>query len=195
MTLLETVSDGLRERHGVVVVSLLAGVMTLAAVAWWRTRCAASRRPHVVDRREWRFCGRCGWPRPDNGSPPLATRPIRDAITVAGTATPDTRTLPSVLLRQGWTRAAAVDAQGRIVTPCWPTAVAWSIWGAINKAYEPGGEVWKAAHRHLTEIIAERGGGCTVSAQRWNRAAGRSHSEILMVSDEVQRRLASEPRP
>ena len=195
MTLLDTVSDGLRERHAIVVVSSLAGFMTLAVVAWWRTRRAAVRRPHGVERRAWRFCGRCGWPRTANGSPPPATRPISDAITVAGTSTPDTRLLPSDLLRRGWTRAAAVDAQGRIVTPCWPTAVAWSIWGAINRAYEPGGEAWLAAHRHLADIIAEREGGGTVSAQRWNRAAGRSHSEILMVSDEVQRRLSFVPRP
>ena len=195
MTLFDTVSNGLREQHAVVALALLAGLTTLAAVAWWRTRRAAARRPHAVERRAWRFCGRCGWPRFDNGSTPPATRPIRDAITVACTSTPDTRLLPSDLLRQGWTRAAAVDAQGRIVTPCWPTAVAWSIWGSINRVYEPGGEVWKAAHRFLADIIAEREGGCTVSAQRWNRAANRTHSEILMVSDEVQRRLAFEPRP
>ncbi len=194
MTLLETVSDGLRGRC-VVVLSILAASTALAAVAWWCSRRAAACRPHAVERRAWRFCGRCGWPRPDNGSPPPATRPICDAISVAVSSTPDARVLPSDLLRLGWTRAAAVDVDGRIVTPCNPSAVAWSIWGAMNRAYEPGGDVWKASVRHLADIITESEGGRTVSVQHWNRAANRTHREILSVTDEVQRRLGFEPRP
>lgn len=194
MTLFDNMIGGQPEQYAVVALSSLAALTTMAAVAW-RSRRAAACRPHAVARREWRFCGQCGWPRTANGSPPPATRPIRDAITVAGTATPDTGLLPSDLLRQGWTRAAAVDAQGRIVTPCWPTAVAWSIWGALNRAYEPGGEAWQAAHRHLTDIIAEREGGCTVSAQHWNRSGGRSHSEILAVASEIEMRLGQMSHP
>ena len=119
----------------------------------------------------------------------------RDAITVAGDSTTDTRLQPSTLLLRGWTRAAAVDAEGRIVTPGDPSAMAWSIWGALNRAYQPGGDAWRAAWRHLADIIAEREGGCAVSAQLWNRAAGRTHGEILSVSDEIQRRLRLELRP
>ena len=195
MTLFDNMLDGLPERHALVALSMLAALIALAAVAWWCSRRAAACRPHTVERRAWRFCGRCGWPRPDSGSTPLATRPIRDAITVAGTSTADTRLLPSTLLRRGWTRAAAVDAEGRIVTPCDPTAVAWSIWGALNRAFQPGSGAWQAAFRHLADLIAEHEGGCTVSPQLWNRAAGRTHSEILSVSDEIQRRLWLELRP
>ncbi len=195
MTLFDNMLDGLPERHALVALSMLAALIVLAAVAWWCSRRAAAGGPHTVERLAWRFCGRCGWPRPDSRSTPLATRPIRDAITVAGTSTADTRLLPSTLLRRGWTRAAAVDAEGRIVTPCDPTAVAWSIWGALNRAFQPGSGAWQAAFRHLADIIAEHEGGCTVSPQLWNRSAGRTHSEILSVSDEIQRRLGLEPRP
>ncbi len=195
MTLFDNMLGDLPSPCVVIGLPALAALTTLAAVAWWYSRRAAACRPHTVERQAWRFCGRCGWPRPDSGSTPLATRPIRDAITVAGTSTADTRLLPSSLLRRGWTRAAAIDAEGRIVMPCDSSAVAWSIWGALNTAYQPGSDAWRAAFRLLAEIIAEREGGCTVSPQLWNRSAGRTHSEILSVSDEIQRRLGLGPRP
>ena len=193
MTLFDNMLDGLPERHALVALSMLAALIALAAVAWWCSRRAAACRPHTVERRAWRFCGRCGWPRPDSGSTPLATRPIRDAITVAGTSTADTLLLPSTLLRRGWTRAAAVDAEGRIVTPCDPQAVVFSLWGAGNRAFDPGGETWRAWIRHLTDILAERHGG--MSVQRWNREACRTHSEVVAVSMDIERRMKLEPCP
>jgi len=204
MTLFDNMLGGLHERYAVVALSILAIFIALAVVAWRCSRRETACRPqprtgkHMVEQRAWDFCPVCGRPKPTDGAatpPKPQGLPTRDAITYQVSTVVNDNPSPYDLLRRGWTRAAAVDAQGRIVTPCWPTAVAWSIWGAVNRAYEPGGEVWKAAHRHLTDIIAEREGGCTVSAQRWNRAAGRSHSEILSVADEVQRRLAFEPRP
>ncbi len=204
MTLFDSLFGGLTALQTVVAFSSLTVLAILAAVAWWSIRRAAACRPvpragrRKVEQRAWDFCPVCGRPRSADGSvssPDPAIRPIRDAITVAGTSTTDTRLPPSTLLRRGWTREAAIDAEGRIVTPCDSSAVAWSLWGALNRAYEPGGDAWKAAFRHMAAIIAERGGGCTVSPQVWNRAAGRTHSEILAVSDEIQRRLWLELRP
>ena len=202
MTLFGMLGD-LPSQYIVIGLSVFAAATTLAAVAGWCIRRAAPGRPRpragrqMVEQRARDFCPVCGRPRLADGSvssPDAAIRPIRDAITVACASTTDARLLPSDLLRRGWTRAAAIDAEGRIVTPCYPTAVAWSIWGALNRAYEPGSDAWKAAFRHMADIIAEREGGCTVSPQVWNRSAARTHGEILAVSDEIQRRSGLEPR-
>lgn len=168
----------------------VAALTTLAAVAWWRVRRAAACRPHIEEHRAWTYCPKCGWTRPADGaaSPPdPAMRPIRDAITVAGSSMTDSRLLPSDLLRRGWTRAAAVDADGRIVTPCYSSATAYSIWGAGNRAFDPDGKTWREWIRHLTDILAERYGG--MIACRWNREAGRTHSEVLAVAVEIELRM------
>ncbi len=197
MMAFDGIFEGLSTRHTVVALSLLALFTTLAVVVWLSRRAAACR-PHAVERRAWTFCPKCGWPRPtgDSASSPVPpARPVRDAFVTKRATALEVNPLPSELLRRGWTRAAAVDAEGRIVTPCQPAAVAWSIWGALNRAYQPGSDAWQAAFRHLADIIAERAGGCSVSPQLWNRAAGRTHSEILSVSDEIQRRMGLGPRP
>jgi len=170
--------------------SSVAVLTTWAAVAWWSIRRAAACRPHAVEHRAWTYCPRCGWPRPADGSLPLPdpeTRPIRDAIMVAGASTTDMRLLPSTLLRRGWTRAAALDAEGRIVTPCHSSAIAYSIWGAADCAFDPDGEPWREWFRNLTDILDERHGGMTM--QRWNREARRTHSEVLAVAVEIERRM------
>jgi len=204
MTLFDNLLGGLQERHAVVALSVLAAFIALAAVAWGCSRRAAACRPplragrHMVEQRAWDYCPVCGRPRPVHdsaASPKPQGRPSPDAITSHVPAVVNDNPSPSDLLRRGWTRAAAIDVDGRIVTPCDPSAVAWSIWGALNRAYEPGGDAWKASVRHLADIILESEGGRTVSVQHWNRAANRTHREILSVADEVQRRLAFEPRP
>ncbi len=196
--LFDDMFGGLSGRHAIVALSLLAVLTIMATVAWWLTRRAAACRPHTQEHRTWTFCPQCGWPRPTEGSassPKPQGRPTRDAVMSQVPAVVSDNPSPSDLLRQGWARAAALDKDGRIVLPCDPSAVAWSIWGAMNLAYEPGGDVWKASVRHLADIITESEGGRTVSVQHWNRAANRTHSEILSVADEVQRRLGFEPRP
>ncbi len=198
MMAFDGIFGGLSAQQTIAIASLLALFTALAAVAWWLSRRTVVCRPHAVERRAWSYCPKCGWPRPTNGSassPDPPARPVRDAITAEHPTDAAAVPLPSVLLRRGWTRHAALDAEGRIVTPCDPTAVAWSIWGALNRAFQPGSGAWQAAFRHLADIIAEHEGGCTVSPQIWNRAAGRTHSEILSVSDEIQRRLWLELRP
>ncbi len=197
MTLLDNLLGGLQERNIVVALSILAAFMALAMVAWLLTRRAATCRPLAVEHRAWTYCPVCGRPRPTDSSvtpPKPQGRPIRDAVITQVPALVNDNPSPSDLLRQGWTRAAALDKDGRIVTPCNPSAVAWSIWGAVNLAYEPGGDVWKASVRHLADIITEIEGGRAVSVQQWNRAVNRTHREILSVADEVQRRLGFEFR-
>ena len=195
MTLFDNMLGDPAERH-VVVMLMLALFTTLAAVAWWCVRRAAACRPlpragrQMVEQRAWDFCPVCGRRRPSQGSassPYPAIRPIRDAITVAGTSTPDTRMLPSALLRKGWTRQAALDAEGRIVTPCFSSARAFSIWGAGNRAFDPGGETWREWIRYLTDILVEKYG--DVSMQQWNRDADRTHAEVVSVAEEIERRM------
>ncbi len=195
MALFDNMIGGLPERHVVVAISSLVVLTTLATVAWLSLRRAAACRPHTIERRAWTYCPKCGWSRPADATGPsldAPTRPIRDAITnehaTASVAVP----LPSVLLRKGWTRQAALDAEGRIVTPCDSSATAFSIWGAGNRAFDPGGETWREWIRHLTDILAERYGG--MSVQPWNREAYRTHSEVVAVSMDIERRMGLCPR-
>lgn len=119
--------------------------------------------------RMWVFCQRCGWPRPESDSRP-----------------PPKTLLPSALLLRGWTRHPALDADGRIVLPCSPGAVAWSLYGAGDKALELGSRRWLAWFGHVRDILAERHGG--VSVQVFNRNAARSKSEVVAVALEAERR-------
>jgi len=80
-----------------------------------------------------------------------------------------------------------MDAEGRIVTPCHSSALAYSIWGAADAAFEPDSEPWREWFRHLTDILAERYSG--VSVQRWNRDVGRTHSEVVAVAEEIELRM------
>lgn len=202
MTLFDSMLGGQPERHAVVALSMLAAFIALAAVAWWRYRRAAARRPllraggRMVEQRAWSYCPVCGRPRPTDASAPSPkppARPVRDAITAERATATEAGPLPSDLLRRGWTRHAALDAEGRIVTPCDPSATAFSIWGAGNRAFDPGGETWREWIRHLTDILAERHGG--MSAQRWNRDAGRTHAQVVAVAEEIERRMGLGPRP
>jgi len=201
MTPFESIFGNPAVRHAVVALSVVVLFTTLAAVAWLRLRCAVACRPlpragrHKVEQRAWDFCPICGRPRPANATEPSSdptTAPIGDAITQAGTSTPHTHLLPSALLRMGWTRQAALDAEGRIVTPCYSSATAYSIWGAGNRAFDPDGETSREWIKHLTDILAERHGG--MSMQRWNRDAGRTHAEVVSVAEEVERRMGLGPR-
>ncbi len=196
MTLFDTMLGNPAERHAVVALSLLTLFTTLAAVAWLRIRRAAACRPHTVERRVWTYCPRCGWPRPGDGSgppPDSLARPVRGAIMVEQARTTVANPLPSALLRRGWTRHAALDAEGRIVTPCYSSATAFSIWGAGNRAFNPGGETWREWVAHLTDVLTERYGG--MSVQRWNRDADRTHAEVVAVAEEIERRMGLGPRP
>ena len=103
MTLFGYIIDNPTQRNAVVALSLLALFTTLAAVAWWSSSRETACRPHAVEQRTWTYCPKCGWSRPADAtgpSPDPATAPIRDAITLAGTSTTDTRLLPSALLRK-----------------------------------------------------------------------------------------------
>jgi len=183
-------------RDAAAAFSMLAVVTTLAAVAWLSIRRAAARRPHAVENRAWTYCPRCGWRRPAaarGSSPDAPARPIRDANTEERATASEAVPLPSTLLRRGWTRSAALDREGRIVLPCDPQAVAWSLWGAADAALKPGGKAWREWFRLLTEILDERNGGKTM--QHWNREPRRTHSEIVAVAEEIERRMGLGSHP
>ncbi len=194
MTLFDTLLGNPAERYAVVALSILAASTALAAVAWLNTRRATACRPHAVEQRAWTYCPKCGWSRPSDAigpSPDAPARPIRDAITEECTTASEAVPLPSVLLRAGWTRHAALDAEGRIVTPCFSSATAYSIWGAGYRAFHPGGETWGEWCRHLADILAEQHGG--MSVLRWNQHAARTHAEVVAVAEEIERRMGLGP--
>ncbi len=178
MALFDNMTGGLPERHAIVAISSLAVLAVLAAVACWRFRRAAACRPHAMERRSWTYCPKCGHPRPEADD---ATRlPVSP--------------LPSDLLRRGWTRSPALDRDGRVVFPSDERAdvVAWSLWGAGN-ALEAGSPRWSAWIGAVTDILAERHGGTSVTA--FNRHPSTSRLQVIEVAREAEMRAGlSVPR-
>ncbi len=101
------------------------------------------------------------------------------------------RHLPSTLLRRGWCREATLDADGRIVLPGDPAAVAWSLWGAMNRSFEAGSSEWQELFVHLDRALRTRYGdtigGRPMTVQRWNRDPSRTKAEVVAVATEVER--------
>ena len=160
---------GLPTWHTTAALSSIAVLTTLAAVAWRCIRRAAACRPQTLEHRMWTFCPKCGWPRPEAGD---------------GLQAPDSP-LPSDLLRRGWTRSPALDRDGRVVFPSDERAVivAWSLWGAGN-VLTAGSPRWSAWISAVTEILAERHDGLSVTA--FNRHPGTSRSRVIEVAREAE---------
>ena len=124
------------------------------------------------------YCPRCGQPIP--------VERIAGACRagVADEAVPPA--LPSALLRRGWTRFPALDAEGRICLPADPSAVAWSIWGAA-RAFDEDAPERHSYNRHLEGIVSERYGGATV--EEWNYHPARRYSTVVALAEEIERRM------
>ena len=118
--------------------------------------------------RPWVYCPTCGRRRE------TASRPVPETL------------LPSALLRRGWTRLVAQDAEGRVTLPCSDDAVAWSLLGAGNRALNAGSKRWVAWLGHVRDILTERFGG--VGIQRFDRNPLRSRAEVIAVALEAERR-------
>lgn len=167
-----------------ILVPLLAALLAVAA-AVWRSEWRACRRCGAADHRAWRFCPNCGLPRGD-GHETVATLAGTKTVTaplLAGGLVP---ILPSDLLRRGWCREEALSDSGYEVSPTSPAAVAWSISGACDRAFEPHTRPWRAWRKGLEDILRERYGG--VSARLWNRHPARRRATVLAIAEEVERR-------
>jgi len=134
-----------------------------------------------LEERAWSYCPRCGWPR---GSQETVDQTIDTC-------------LPSALLRRGWCREPALDAESRIVLPGDPAAVAWSLWGAVNHSIEPGSSEWRTCVDHLDRTLRTRYGdtmrGRPMTAFRWNRDPSRTKTEVVGVMLDVERMMRLTP--
>jgi hypothetical protein len=169
-----------------VLVLLLAAVRAVAAFVRRLARPACGR-CGVTDRRAWRFCPRCGSPRGDGHGIAAAPAKTRAMTTPLATNEP-IPALPSELLRRGWRRGEeALSDSGYEVAPTSPAAVAWSVTGACDRAFEPHSAPWRAWRQELETILRERYGG--VSARTWNRHPSRRRATVLAVAEEIERRI------
>ena len=156
------------------VASLFATLLVVAFLArrLFRRRDLASERELEV--RAWSYCPKCGWP-----------RGVQDKLDQAIETC-----LPSALLRRGWCREPALDADGRIVLPGDSAAVAWSLWGAGNHAFDPGSSQWQAWIEHLDTVLRTRFGdtidGRPMTVQRWNKASSRTSRSAIKIAMEVE---------
>ena len=164
-----------------VPVALLA-----VAAARWLTR-RVCWRCGAIDRRAWAYCHRCGLPR-GGGDEAGATPPGTRTATIPPVTTDEPiHILPSELLRRGWCREPALNDRGCEVDPGAETAVAWSVWGACDRAFEAHSRLWRAYRKGLDGVMAERYGG--VSARVWNRHRARRKRSVVEVAQEVERRI------
>ena len=158
------------------VASLFATLLAVAFVAHRLFRGRDRAPESELEVRACSYCPRCG----------LALGGQDDVD-----QTIETRCLPSALLRRGWCREPALDADGRIVLPGDPAAVAWSLWGAANRAFDPGSLQWQKWIEHLDNVLRARFGdtidGRPMTVQRWNKAASRTSMCVIKIAMEVER--------
>lgn len=153
---------------------LLATLIIVACLARRLFRCRSRASENELEVRAWSYCPKCGWPR---GRQETVDQTV------------DTY-LPSAFLRQGWCREPALDAEGRIVLPGDSAAVAWSLWGAGNHAFDPGSSQWQAWIEHLDRVLRARFGdsiaGRPMTVQRWNKASSRTSRSAIKIAMEVE---------
>ena len=168
--------------HRALVAVLLAIVFVVAVVARRLMRRSNTALRNEIEVRAWSYCPRCGWPRGG-----------QDDIGQAR----DTRCLPSAILRRGWCREPALDADGRVVLPNDPVAVAWSLWGAMNRSFKDGSSECQEWFAHLDRALRTRYGetigGRPMTVQRWNRDPSRTKMEVVEVAMQVERVMARDP--
>ncbi len=180
-------SAGLQELcdYRVLITSLIATISVMALLARRMIRRPNTARRSEMEVRAWSYCPKCGW-----------KRGRQDDMDQSG----DTRCLPSELLRRGWCRESALDADGLVVSPNDPTAVAWSIWGAMSRAFDSESVLWETSTEHLHWVLQLRYGGTVgskpITTLRWNRATSRTKPEVVGVAMEVERLMGlTAPNP
>ena len=116
--------------------------------------------------------------------------PAQDGATTCCGPKPPKPVLPSDLLRLGWSRIIAEDANGDLIPSNHSRARAWSVFGAGFGAFREGSIHSRAYFRCLTEILSERYRGQTVGA--WNSDPRRNLCEVIGVALEAERRMSAE---
>jgi hypothetical protein len=158
------------------VAATLAALCVVALIARRLVRRRNTAPQSDLEERAWSFCPKCGWPRGRKVHMDQTTKP---------------RCLPSAFLRQGWCREPALDADGRVVLPNDPTAVAWSLWGAANRAFDAGSSEWQAFIENVDHVLrsgyGESIGGRPMTVQRWNREPSRTKAEVVGVAMQLER--------
>ncbi|MGB2985373.1 MAG: hypothetical protein WBE26_05770 [Phycisphaerae bacterium] len=119
-----------------------------------------------------------------------AADPAQDEATTCCGPEPPKPVLPSDLLRLGWSRIIAEDANGDLIPSNHSRARAWSVFGAGFGAFGEGTVRSQAYYRRLTEILRERYGGPTFAA--WNSDPRRNLCEVIGVALEAERRMSAE---
>ena len=165
-------SDGFHElwTHRLALAAILLATLILVACLARRLFRGRNRdSENELEVRAWSYCPKCGWP-----------RGVQDKLDQAIETC-----LPSALLRRGWCREPALDAEGRIVLPGDSAAVAWSLWGAVNHSIEPGSSQWRTCVDLLDRTLRTRYGdtmrGRPMTALRWNRDPSRTKTEVVGV--------------
>jgi len=91
---------------------------------------------------------------------------------------------PSDLLKLGWSKKRlAVDGNGDLVLPNDPTAIAWSLCGALNAVFESDSDEWRAY------LVALQSAAHYDDLVRWNKDFCRTQQEAVDVAMKVERLL------
>ncbi len=120
-------------------------------------------------------------------SAPLVAGPHQVVVppdfTVPGSSDKPTKTqMPSDLLRSGWTRkGVAVNSCADPVMSDDPSAVAWSLYGAVNAVYEPGSALWQS---YMVALQAQVGHNLV----QWNGNTDRTQDEVVAAAIEAEKR-------
>ena len=162
---------------------LLGGFVCLTIAAWLAIRRAAPRSEvyrHL-------FCTNCGFDVAARLAGRRSMSMPRPAPAESETTQP--AILPSELIRNGWSRTVqpAADAAGRAVWSDSPNAQSSTIWGAGNRAFDPGSQRWGSFYRNLQAVLQERYGN-GVQIQKWNRVAV-NQDAVVSVAQEAERRM------
>lgn len=116
------------------------------------------------------------------------------AMQVAGCPAPDMQVndgeaqMPSDLLKSGWVRKGiAANGRGDSTLSDDPTAVAWSLCGAVNAVFEPDSREWKSYMDVLRRLVGH-------NLVRWNGDSGRTQEEVVAATLETEAQIADPSR-
>ncbi len=119
-----------------------------------------------------------------------AADPAQDEATTCCGPEPPKQVLPSDLLRLGWSRIIAEDANGDLIPSNHSHARAWSIYGAGFCAFGENSDRSRAYFRHLRAILDERYGG--PSFAELNADPRTDKCQMVAITREVERRMRAE---
>ena len=157
------------------VLALVLAALLAVVVAVRRPAPRSCPRCAATDRRAWRFCATCGWPRWPKT--PLIVRGVLASSKLAL----DPRS-PVSRLRIGWCQGAlARDCAGRAVFPRQSVAASWSLLGAIAASLDCGTPEWTAYFKRLSRVLGAPCGSARWMAE-WNDDPSRTQAEVVAAA-------------